>query len=78
MSLARRRTALRTAMRARWDQLALWKASGRLGEMQRRVRDALPGRERVYQYVGLERLRYSATGVPIEQGGEFVQDVALS
>jgi len=77
MSLARRRTALRTAMRARWDQLSAWKASGRLGEMQRRVRAALPGRERVYQYVGLERL--SAAGIPVEQGPEFVrEDVALS
>jgi len=67
-SLARRRTALRIAVRARWDQLKLWKASGRLSEMQRRVRDALPGRERVYQYVGLERHPYSVSLLPSEQG----------
>jgi len=55
-SLARRRTALRMAVRARWDQFKLWKASGRFSEMQRRVRAVLPGRERVYQYVGWDRL----------------------
>jgi len=65
-SLARRRTALRMAVRARWDQLNLWKASGRLSEMQRRVRAALPGRERVYQYVGLEGGTYSVLSVPLE------------
>jgi hypothetical protein len=71
-SLARRRTTLRMAVRARWDQLKLWKASGRLSEMQRRVREALPGRERVYQYVGLER-------APSEQGLECVgEDASLS
>jgi hypothetical protein len=71
-SLARRRTTLRMAVRARWDQLKLWKASGRLSEMQRRVREALPGRERVYQYVGLER-------APSEQGLECVgEDPSLS
>ncbi|KAH7881857.1 hypothetical protein F5I97DRAFT_470844 [Phlebopus sp. FC_14] len=52
--LSRRRSALRLAMRARWDQLGLWKAGGRLNEMQRRFRAALPARERVYEYVGLE------------------------
>lgn len=71
-SLARRRTALRMAVRARWDQLKLWKANGRLSEMQRRVREALPGRERVYQYVGLER-------IPSELGLEYVgEDASLS
>ncbi|KAH0828827.1 hypothetical protein J3R83DRAFT_3296 [Lanmaoa asiatica] len=78
-SLARRRTALRMAVRARWDQLGLWKASGRLSEMQRRVRAALPGRERVYQYVGLERRRYSASSVSSEQSLEcFREDTSPS
>ena len=78
-SLARRRTALRMAVRARWDQLKLWKASGRLSEMQRRVRDALPGRERVYQYVGLERHPYSVSLLPSVQGLEYIgEDASLS
>lgn len=71
-SLARRRTALRMAVRARWDQLKLWKAGGRLSDMQRRVRAALPGRERVYQYVGLETDRYTVPSVPPEQGLEYL------
>ncbi|KAG9309702.1 hypothetical protein JVU11DRAFT_10378 [Chiua virens] len=74
-SLARRRTALRMAVRARWDQLKLWKASGRFSEMQRRVRAALPGRESVYQYVGLER-RHSVSSQGFEQMRE--EDATLS
>ncbi|KAG8221385.1 hypothetical protein J3R82DRAFT_1561 [Butyriboletus roseoflavus] len=77
-SLARRRTALRMAMRARWDQLGLWKAGGRLNEMQRRVRAALPGRERVYQYVGLEKRPYSSSSAPSEHGLEYVREDATS
>lgn len=77
-SLARRRTALRMAMRARWDQLGLWKAGGRLNEMQRRVRAALPGRERVYQYVGLESRRHSVSSIPTEQGLGCVREGATS
>lgn len=76
-SLARRRTALRMAMRARWDQLGLWKAGGRLSEMQRRVRAALPGRDRVYQYVGLEGHRYSVSSIPSQQGPEFSGEDAM-
>lgn len=72
-SLARRRTALRMAMRARWDQLGLWKAGGRLNEMQRRVRAALPGRDRVYQYVGLESRWHHVSSIPLEQGLEGVR-----
>jgi len=72
VSLARRRTALRMAVRARWDQLKLWKASGRLSDMQRRVRAALPGRERVYQYVGLEMGPYLLPSAPPEQGLEYL------
>ena len=74
-SLARRRTALRMAVRARWDQFKLWKASGRLSDMQRRVREALPGRDRVYQYVGLDG---RGDGVPLEQGIEHVRQDAAS
>ena len=77
-SLARRRTALRVAMRARWDQLKLWKDSGRLIDMQRRVRAALPGRERVYEYVGLETGRYNVSSVPAEQGLDHLGEVASS
>ncbi|KIJ60863.1 hypothetical protein HYDPIDRAFT_116731 [Hydnomerulius pinastri MD-312] len=55
--LSRRRSSLRLAMRTRWDQLGLWKAGGRLNEMQRRVRAAFPARESVYEYVGLESRR---------------------
>lgn len=71
-SLARRRTALRMAVRARWDQLKLWKTSGRFNDMQRRVRAALPARDRVYQYVGLETM----SAAPAEQGLEYVRDEA--
>ncbi|KAN0082344.1 hypothetical protein V8E55_008139 [Tylopilus felleus] len=70
-SLARRRTALRMAVRARWDQFKLWRASGRFSEMQRRVRAALPGRERVYQYVGLDG---RGDDVSSEQGVEHVRE----
>lgn len=70
-SLARRRTALRMAVRARWDQFKLWRASGRFSEMQRRVRAALPGRERVYQYVGLDG---RGDDVSSEQGVELVRE----
>lgn len=66
------------AVRARWDQFKLWRASGRLSEMQRRVRAALPGRERVYQYVGLEGQGYEIT-VPPEQDLEHVtEDISVS
>ncbi|KAG6369286.1 hypothetical protein JVT61DRAFT_15498 [Boletus reticuloceps] len=75
--LARRRTALRMAVRARWNQFKLWKAGGRLSEMQRRVRAALPGRDRVYEYVGLED--GGASTAPSVRGLEYVrEDASLS
>lgn len=64
--LSRRRTSLRVAMRTRWDQLGLWGAGGRLSEMQCRVRAALPARERVYEYVGLESRRRMAQPIILE------------
>ncbi|KAI6097709.1 hypothetical protein EV401DRAFT_1879685 [Pisolithus croceorrhizus] len=50
-----RRVALRLAMRQRWDQFRLSRAGRHFGEMQRRLRDVLPMRELVYDYVGIER-----------------------
>ncbi|KAF9233629.1 hypothetical protein BU15DRAFT_90269 [Melanogaster broomeanus] len=59
--LSRRRASLR----ARWDQLGLWKAGGRLNDVQRRVRAVLPARERVYEYVGWENRRGIVTLTPV-------------
>lgn len=52
---SRRRTALRIAVRQRWDQFSLSRAGRRIGEMHRRLRAALPPREFVYDYVGLDK-----------------------
>ncbi|KAI6162835.1 hypothetical protein EDD17DRAFT_1572703 [Pisolithus thermaeus] len=54
-TFSRRRVALRLAMRQRWDQFRLSRAGRHFGEMQRRLRDVLPMRELVYDYVGIER-----------------------
>lgn len=54
-TFSRRRTALRLAMRQRWDQFRLSRTGRRIGEMRRRLSDVLPVRELVYDYVGIER-----------------------
>ncbi|KAF9219091.1 hypothetical protein BS17DRAFT_811338 [Gyrodon lividus] len=77
--LSRRRGSLRVAMRARWDQLGLGKAGGRLNEVQRRVRAALPARERVYEYVGWENRRRMVPPVVLGDGlGGVSRDVQPS
>ncbi|KAI6041089.1 hypothetical protein EDC04DRAFT_3089340 [Pisolithus marmoratus] len=53
-TLSRRRATLRLAVRKRWDQLRRSRAGRHIGEMQRRLRDVLPMREVVYDYVGIE------------------------
>ncbi|KIK74251.1 hypothetical protein PAXRUDRAFT_176297, partial [Paxillus rubicundulus Ve08.2h10] len=72
--LSRRRGSLRAAMRARWDQLGLWRASGRLNEGQRRVRAALPARELVYEYVGWEDRRRMVPPVTTDDGFDAVTE----
>jgi len=77
--LSRRRGSLRVAMRARWDQLGLWRASGRLNEVQRRVRAVLPAREQVYEYVGWENRRRMVPPVAMDGGlNAVIEDVQLS
>ncbi|KAI5981757.1 hypothetical protein EDC04DRAFT_2847784 [Pisolithus marmoratus] len=68
-TLSRRRTTLRLAMRKRWDQFRRSPASRHIGEMQRRLRDVLPIREVVYDYVGIESGGENMTmdeGLPID------------
>lgn len=69
-TFSRRRVALRLAMRQRWDQFRLSRAGRHFGEMQRRLRDVLPMRELVYDYVGIERGdmdgRIVREGLPID------------
>ncbi|KAI6105937.1 hypothetical protein EDD16DRAFT_223816 [Pisolithus croceorrhizus] len=68
-TFSRRRVALRLAMRQRWDQFRLSRAGRHFGEMQRRLRDVLPMRELVYDYVGIERG---------DMAGEIVRKVGVS
>lgn len=68
---SRRRTALRVAVRQRWDQFSLSRAGRRIGEMQRQLRAALPAPAFVYEYVGVERAA-QRTAVSLVGGAEVV------
>ncbi|KAL4063891.1 hypothetical protein J3A83DRAFT_4378565 [Scleroderma citrinum] len=67
---SRRRSALRLAVRQRWDQFSLSRAGRRIDEVHRRLRAVLPMREFVYEYVGLER---GGTGQRPIVGDEYVR-----